>query len=244
MNNPDQILDSRSIARNGGLLTGALQDVRRKLLKGGFIVLPSDTCFSLAILPRDSNIPNLVNRILGRPQGPISLAFSDINHAWPTWVHMTPAAQQILESFTPGPVTVVCRAANALPLPFTTGPIDAPMGTIGVRIPDSIIERTVSRCTDFPITTVAIRKPDSGEPVRDLKTAIEIIKAGLAKGPSIGWMAIDGGDFYGSHSTVVDATSGSPGAAGVRLIRDGDIPFVSIEATLGYLPKATFEDWD
>jgi L-threonylcarbamoyladenylate synthase len=244
MSEPDVIFRADSLARNGGLRTGVLQDVRRKLLKGGFVVLPSDTCFSLAILPRDAQIPDLVNRILGRPPGPISLAFSDINHAWPAWVHMTPAAQQVLESFTPGPVTVVCRAADTLPLPFTSGTIDAPNATIGVRIPDSVVERQVSRCTDFPVTTVAIRNVESGEPIRDLAAAMEIVRSGVRALGNIGWLAIDGAGFYGSHSTVVDATSSLPGEAGVRLIREGDVSFADIRATLGYLPKGSFEDWD
>lgn len=243
MSKPDVVLRAESLAKNGGLRTGALQDVRRKLLSGGFVVLPSDTCFSLAILPRDAQIPDLVNRILGRPSGPISLAFSDINHAWPSWANMTPAAQQVLESFTPGPVTVVCRAADTLPLPFTAGAIHAPNATIGVRIPDSIVERQVSRCTDFPITTVAIRDVGSGEPIRELDAAIDLVRSGVRALGNIGWLAVDGGGFYGAHSTVVDATSRLPGEAGVRLIREGDVPFADIKATLAYLPKGSFEDW-
>ena len=157
MNEPDFILGREYLVRGGGLRTGALSLLMSKLLAGGFVVLPSDTSFSLATLPRDAAVHSRVNSILSRPSGPVSLAFANIPHATPAWIELSPAAAQILEKFTPGPVTVVGRAAESLPLPFFSGTIAAPNRTIGVRISDSVIERDVSRCTAYPVTTIAIR---------------------------------------------------------------------------------------
>jgi L-threonylcarbamoyladenylate synthase len=63
--------------RGGSLPGSVLENVAEIIQQGGFVLLPSDTCYSIAAQPpRSEDARRRINTLLGRTDIPISLAFS------------------------------------------------------------------------------------------------------------------------------------------------------------------------
>ena len=211
---------------SGYLPTSIIQETRRILLKGGFALLPSDTCYSLGALAIDENSRFKVNTVLRRVNEPISLAFNTYL-SLQVFVKMNNVIAALIERFTPGPFTIVCEASDAIAdafLKHTLGSLD---GTIGIRIPDSRDERDLAGSTLYPLMTVAVR--DKGKEIRDFEQAIDVVKRGIETlDEKFTWAAIplrDDGFFYPLHSTVVRVSK----MGEVKLLREGFILFSSVE---------------
>jgi L-threonylcarbamoyladenylate synthase len=238
MSRPDFIIEKSFRTEGGALATSFVQKARDKLLKRGFILLPSDTCYSLAALAADEFARKSVNAILGRPDDPISLAFPNYFSVH-RLIEVDNTTALLLEHFTPGPITVVCQAKADVSQDFLAN-IASFDRTIGVRIPDSFIEREIAASTDYPLMSVAVRD-DTGKPVQIFRDACEIVSAGTQRLGSVGWGAIEGDGFYFSHSTVVRVG----GVDKVTLLREGDLLFDHILRAVKTDHPSGFamEDW-
>jgi L-threonylcarbamoyladenylate synthase len=222
----------------GGALPGwVVQQVRSKLLSRGLVVLPSDTCYSLAALAADDETHDLLNAVLGRGFSPLSLVFPSYLRAQ-EFIEIDRLSALLFERFTPGPITIVCPATDRVPRKFLTQTIASARGTIGARISDSFPEREVAASTPYPLTTVAIREPGNGAAVRDFSRALEIVEAGTGR-LGIPWGAIAGEILYPNHSTVVEVNQNQ-----VRLLREGHIPFDTVLAAVreNPIPGSATED--
>jgi len=240
MSKPEFIVNSFHRTDGGALPTSLIQRVRSKLMRRGFVLLPSDTCYSLAALAVDEDTRRTVNSILQRKDWPISLAFSS-DLAVQQLIEVDNTAALLLEWFTPGPITLVCKAKADVSSALLCGAIGSPDRTIGVRIPDSRIERDVAASTKFPLMSVAVRDPETGETIQDFDRACQVVSSGIDRFGHVGWGALEGDGFYASHSTVV-RVGGSEGAS---LLREGDIPFEEILRVANSNNPSGFatEDW-
>lgn len=237
---PSLIIRADERTQGSSLKTKSLQILKSTLQPRGFVMLPSDTCYSLATLPNEAEAFTRTNKVLQRAKDPVSLVFTNLDDV-EKWTKLTIGSAALLEQFTPGPITVVCQAGPNVPPVFTTKGINSAQNSIGVRISDSQIEREVSNCTEYPLTTVAVRDPQTKEAVTDFDKALDIVEAGIKKAKiQIEWCAIEGGKFYNKHSTVVRVNSESNK---VELLREGDIPFTDIEKAYGMLPRRAYSDW-
>ena len=237
MQEPEFIVSASERTRGGSLNTSRILQIRVGLLRRGFVLLPSDTCYSVAALAFDKRVHDNVNIVLNRERSPISLAFSNFAKV-KDWIDLDPVTAILLERFTPGPITVVCKANLNVPIDFTTHTIGSKGRTIGVRIPDSVVEREIAGCTRYLITTVAVRNPKTGRIVQDFGQALDIVGKGMHRLGNTDWVAVEGGEFYASHSTVVQITEDR-----LKLLRQGDIPFDEIQAVSKTLPNWSLENW-
>lgn len=239
MPEPAHVVSLGDRTKTGLLRSRDITLIREQLLRGGFVLLPSDTCYSLAMVPHDKGRRDMINGILDRPEDwPMSVAFSSINSVR-RFVDLSPVAARILEAFTPGPITVVCESRpDPDVLMFVTEGIGSLDATIGVRIPDSPIEREVASCTDHPVTTVAVRDRE-GKPIRSFEQALEQVETATRLVSTPGWCAIQGDDdmFFGNHSTVVRVSGDT-----VRDMRNGDLPFDEILRATRDLPPSLREE--
>jgi L-threonylcarbamoyladenylate synthase len=219
--------------------TWVVQQARRRLLRRGFVVLPSDTCYSLAALAIDDETYDSLNSILGRPPSPVSLVFPSLLRA-SEFVELSNYAATLFERLTPGPITIVAKATHLVPAKFLSHAISSARGTIGARISDSIIERDIAASIQYPLITAAVREPATGAAVRSFDRAIEIVRKGTETCPAT-WGAIEGKITYSDHSTVIEVLDEK-----IRLIRDGHVPYSEIQETLRQHPISEFamEDWD
>jgi L-threonylcarbamoyladenylate synthase len=217
-----------------------LEMISRLLLDGGYVVLPSDTAYAIAALAVRADTQKRINKILSRPDWPLSLAFPS-HLAARKWISPNIVVDCLVEKFCPGPITIVCKAEPSLPASFFSLAISSENRTIGVRIPDSLVEREVAACTNFPITTVAIREPGGGDVITSFDKAVEIVTKGIVKvrpKDNATWCAIeaDADLVYDQHSTVVQVLDN----AGLELLRPGRLPFEEIQAAVKDLPSTAF----
>lgn len=235
MSDPQFIIRRDERTPGGSLRVRSLEAISRQLLDGGYIMLPSDTAYAIAALAVRADTQEKINKILDRPNWPLSLAFPSVLAAR-KWTSPNIVVDCLLEQFCPGPITIVCKAEPSLPASFFDRAISSADRTIGVRIPDSTIERDVAACTNFPITTVAVRKPHGGDAITSFEPALEIIRKGMRNSGSTGWCAIEDRMVYDHHSTVVQVLEHE----GVKLLREGYVPFSEIESAIRSLPASAF----
>lgn len=226
MISPSFTIKRSELTKSGSLSSLHITLIKNDLMRGAMVLLPSDTCYSLATLASSAQNFDNINLLLNRKKEPISLAFPNFSRVL-EWIEHDHVTLTLLEKFTPGPITIVCRAKMNVPEKFTTKTIGSNNRTIGVRIPDSVIERDIASCTNYLITTVAIRYPENNEVVQNFEHALEIVGNGIEKIENTYWDAIEGGTFYSNHSTVVRVVDGPEK---LKLIREGDINFNEIKA--------------
>jgi tRNA A37 threonylcarbamoyladenosine synthetase subunit TsaC/SUA5/YrdC len=213
----------------GNLLPEHLAEIRQVFQDQGFVVLPSDTAYSVAAWPRTSQTRIKINEILQRANEPLSLAFPSVAVVQ-QWTTPNDVADRLLNCFTPGPITVVRSASRLIPADFTRELIGSQNHTIGVRITDSAEERQVAGVGASPVTTVPVQyvKPDGRSPVTSFEDALTIFGERIAAiGGGALWCAIEGTIQYSRGSTVVEML-GESGSYEIK--RSGVIPDRDIHA--------------
>jgi L-threonylcarbamoyladenylate synthase len=213
----------------GNLVPEHLAEIRRVLQDQGFVLLPSDTAYSVAAWPRTGQTRTQINEMLYRANEPLSLAFPSVAIVQ-QWTTPNALADRLLERFTPGPITVVRSASRLIPADFTRELLGSLNHTIGVRIPNSAEERQVAGVGASPVTTVPVQyvRADGRSPVTSFPDALAIFGervAAIDGAPP--WCAIEGTIQYQLTSTVVEIL----GESGVcKIKRPGAIPEADIEA--------------
>lgn len=175
LNGPDDILTA-----------GEVHQIRTTLNSGGICIVPSDTCYAVAVKPLRAGATELVDRVLDRNHTKISLSFGS-QAMLERFVDLGIPEYRILDSLKRSqPVTIVAPIRETLsPEARASLPraVFSENGSLGVRLSGSIIERFLSNELDTPLTTAAINYPD-GNPVRDFHDAVEIVSAGLVRNSS------------------------------------------------------------
>ncbi|HAD97790.1 MAG TPA: threonylcarbamoyl-AMP synthase, partial [Cryomorphaceae bacterium] len=98
----------------------------------------------------------------------------------------------------PGPYTFILEASNTVPRIFKNK-----KKTIGIRIPDNTIPRTIVQELGNPIIATSVHDEDS---ILEYTTDPELI---LEKYGNVVDLVIDGGYGDNSASTVIDLTNGN-----------------------------------
>ena len=226
MDDPTVVIGRDHRDPQGRLLPEHLDPICKVLEARGFVLLPSDTSYSIAAWPHTERTRHNINALLQRPDEPISLAFPSLTVVR-RWTARNVVADRLLERFTPGPITVVRPASRLVPVQLTNEVVRSQNRTIGVRIPNSLEEQQVAGATEHPVTTVAVRNPASKAPVTLFAEAVELVRDGVAATGWAPWCAIEGRIHYARHSTVVEV-----------LGEEGDYRLIR----LGALPEATIRD--
>ena len=180
--------------------------------KGGVIAYPTDTVYGLGADPRNSEAIRRIFAIKGRESDqPILLLLSDARQVADWAESVSPAAERLMARFWPGPLTLVFPARpNVLPQ------LTAGTGTIGLRVPCSVITQGLLNAVGGALTGTSANRsggPDpknTAEVLRELGDRVDLILNG---GASIGTVP----------STVVDVAAGPP-----RIIRRGAISEVKL----------------
>jgi tRNA A37 threonylcarbamoyladenosine synthetase subunit TsaC/SUA5/YrdC len=231
MSEPSLVVRRNERDAQGNLLSYHLTEVRRILRARGFVMLPSDTAYSVATWMRVSQTRRQINELLDREKNePISLAFpsAEVVRRWTT---KNAAADHLLECFTPGPITVVRTASRLVPVAFTQELMGGLNHTMGVRIPNSAEERQVAGLGANVVTTVPVRnlKVDRRPPVTSFDEAVASIKDRVEAFDGAPWCAIEGELLYPVTSSVVEVL----GKGGnYTILRQGAIPKAEIQACI------------
>ncbi len=117
------------------------------LAAGGLVAFPTDTVYGLGADALSAAANERLFAAKGRPPDrPVPVLLADRDDA-DAVAHLDSDAKLLADAFWPGPLTLVLRALDAVPLTVTAG-----TGTVGVRVPDHPVPRALARALGRPVT--------------------------------------------------------------------------------------------
>lgn len=169
------------------------------LRDGGLVAFPTETVYGLGA---DGLNPEAVMSIFaakGRPSdNPLILHISDRRMLERIVAEIPPVAEELMQAFWPGPLTLVFRKSEAVPSEVSAG-----LATVAVRMPDHELALRLIRETGRPIAAPSANRsgrpsPTSADHVlQDLDGRIDAVLLGE---PS----------EVGMESTIVDVSGDKP----------------------------------
>jgi L-threonylcarbamoyladenylate synthase len=138
------------------LTFGEAARIADTLRRGGLAVLPTETGYMLAAAATDTVAVTKVFRVKERSLAhPMHVACASLAMAR-RFARLTPIAERLMATFTPGPLTVVVEQSDLLPTTLVTL-----NGTVGLRVPDHPATLQVVALLDQPVTATSLNR--SGE---------------------------------------------------------------------------------
>ncbi len=184
-----------------------VQKVVDILNNGGVIIYPTDTVYGIGC---DINNPKAVNRVakirgINLEKANFSFICYDLSHIADFTKNVPNDVFKLMKRNLPGPFTFVLEANNNVPKIFK-----ARKKTIGIRVPNNTIIRTLVKQLGNPILSTSIHDEDD---ILEYTTDPELIHE---KYESLVDAVIDGGYGDNEPSTVVDCS-----ADGYEILRQG-----------------------
>ncbi len=183
-----------------------IQKVVAILKRGGLIIYPTDTVYGLGCDITNTKALEKIALIKGIKLDKANFSFvcNDLSHLSEYVKQIDSPTFKLLKRALPGPYTFILPGSNNLPKAFKK------KKTVGIRIPDNTIARTLVEALGNPIVSSSIRDDDD---VLEYTTDPELI---FEKWKNLVDIVIDGG--YGDNlaSTIIDLTDDIP-----EVIREG-----------------------
>jgi L-threonylcarbamoyladenylate synthase len=192
----------------------AIKQALHILKNGGLVAFPTDTVYGVGSLVFDSKAVESIYIAKDRPiEKAIPVLIADATDMEKVGLNIPEIAYQLAARFWPGPVTCIIPKQPTLPEAVSA------TATVGVRVPDHEVARTLLRAAGpMAVTSANI----SGQP--SPSTAEEVF---AQLGNRID-LIIDGGQTPGGvPSTVVDCTSDE-----IKILREGPITLDQIKSKL------------
>lgn len=176
-----------------------LDEITTLLGRGGLVICPTDTLYAVCCDALDNRAAERLCRLKGlRPdKNRLSVICSDISQA-SGYARIGNSAFAVLRSCLPGPYTFVLPATTALPKIFRG------RRTVGVRVPDNAIARTIAHSLGHPLLATSI--DTAGLECEDI---VQPDSIAMRYTRAVDLM-VDGGLGESQPSTVVDLTGDEP----------------------------------
>jgi tRNA threonylcarbamoyl adenosine modification protein (Sua5/YciO/YrdC/YwlC family) len=183
-----------------------IQKAVKVLKNGGLIIYPTDTVYGLGCDITNNKALEKIALIKGIKLEKANFSFvcNDLSHLSDYVKQLDSPTFKLLKRALPGPYTFILPGSNNLPKAFKK------RKTVGIRIPDNNIARTLVEALGNPIVSSSIRDDDD---ILEYTTDPELI---YEKWNNLVDLVIDGG--YGDNlaSTIIDLTDNIP-----EVIREG-----------------------
>ena len=184
------------------------------LRNGGLIIYPTDTVYGLGCDITNTKALEKIARIKGVKLEKANFSFvcSDLKNL-SDYVKQTDSSTfKLLKRALPGAYTFIMQGNNNLPKDFKK------KKTVGIRVPDNLIARTIVERLGNPIVSTSIYDEDD---VIEYTTDPELI---FEKWQNLVDIVIDGGYGDNTASTVIDLSGDEP-----VVIREGkgDVDIIS-----------------
>lgn len=177
-----------------------IKRVVEALRKGGLVIYPTDTVYGLGCDITNSKALEKIARIKGVKLAKANWSFicADLSNLSDYVRQIDNATFKLLKRALPGPYTFILPGNNNLPKDFKK------KKTVGIRVPDNNIARTLVEQLGNPIVSTSIHDEDD---VIEYTTDPELIHE---KWDNLVDIVIDGG--YGDNiaSTIIDLSEGEP----------------------------------
>jgi tRNA threonylcarbamoyl adenosine modification protein (Sua5/YciO/YrdC/YwlC family) len=167
------------------------------LRKGGLVIYPTDTVYGLGCDIYNKEAVEKICRIKNIKPDKINFSFIcyDLSHISDYTLNLDTPTFKLMKRCLPGPFTFILKANNNIPKLFKNN-----KRTIGIRVPDNNIARTIVKELGNPIITTSIHHED------DVIDYITDPNAIYERYENIVDIVIDGG-IGGYHpSTIIDCT--------------------------------------
>ncbi|EDY84543.1 Sua5/YciO/YrdC/YwlC family protein, putative [Verrucomicrobiia bacterium DG1235] len=202
-----------------------LRELRKFLLFGGLVGVPTETVYGLAANAFDPEACAKIFEVKQRPANDPLICHVSGADALEDICHANPLALRLAKRFWPGPLTFVLPKKSKIPNIVTAG-----LDSVAVRCsahPD--FHRLVEQC-DFPIAA-----PSANPFAYISPTTAQHVQAGL--GSKITFILDGGSCSFGVESTILDLRD----ETNPRILRYGALPAEDIEVELGRsIEKPTF----
>ncbi|EDP95738.1 L-threonylcarbamoyladenylate synthase [Kordia algicida OT-1] len=176
------------------------------LRDGGLVIYPTDTVYGLGCDITNTKALERIARIKGIKLEKANFSFicNDLSHISDYIRQIDTPTYKILKKALPGPYTFILPGNNNLPKVFKK------KKTVGIRVPDNNIARTIVQELGNPIVSTSIYDEDD---IIEYTTDPELI---LEKWENLVDAVVDGG--YGDNvaSTIIDLSGYEP-----EVIREG-----------------------
>jgi len=183
-----------------------IEKVVKILRNGGLVIYPTDTVYGLGCDITNAKAMEKIAKIKGVKLEKANFSFvcNDLSHLSDYVKQIDTSTFKILKKSLPGPYTFILPGSNSLPKAFKK------KKTVGIRVPDNNIARTIVKVLGNPIVSTSIHDDDE---VIEYTTDPELI---FEKWQNIVDVVVDGG--YGDNlaSTVIDLTNDEP-----EVLREG-----------------------
>ncbi len=180
--------------------TKEIDKVVAVLKKGGLIIYPTDTVYGLGCDITNNKALEKIARIKGVKLEKANFSFicNDLSHLSDYVRQIDTATYKVLKRTLPGAYTFILPGNSNLPKVFKK------KKTVGIRIPDNTIARTIVKELGNPIISTSIHDEDE---LLEYTTDPELI---FEKWKDLVDIVIDGG--YGDNlaSTIIDFTDDEP----------------------------------
>ena len=183
-----------------------IDKVVKVLQSGGLVIYPTDTVYGLGCDITNTKALEKIAKIKGIKLEKANFSFvcNDLSHLSDYVKQVDTPVYKILKRALPGPYTFILPGSTNLPKSFKK------RKTVGIRIPDNNIARTIVEHLGNPIVSTSIRDEDE---VIEYTTDPELI---FEKWQNIVDVVIDGGYGDNQPSTVIDLTEDEP-----EIVREG-----------------------
>ena len=188
---------------------------------GGLVAFPTETVYGLGANGLDGEAVEKIFEAKGRPQdNPLILHVSKKSDVKPLWRHIPKQAQILMDTFWPGPLTLIAERSDVVPDAVTAG-----LSTVAVRMPADKTARLLISKAGVPIAAPSANLSGKPSPT----TAAHVLLDMDGRIPLI----LDGGPCkYGVESTVLSLI-GRP-----TILRPGAITKEMLGAVLGSVDVA------
>ncbi len=195
-----------------------LVDLAGELLASGALVaIPTETVYGLAANALDAQAVCAIFTAKGRPQdNPLIVHIADTDDLVPLVSNISPMAEQLADTFWPGPLTMILPRAKTVPAVVSAG-----LDTVAVRMPSHPIARAIIRSAGVPLAAPSANRSGSPSPtsaahvMQDMDGIIPLV--------------VDGGSCgVGVESTVISLVSDIP-----VILRPGAVTKEQLERVIG-----------
>lgn len=177
-----------------------VDEVVAVLKKGGLVIFPTDTIYGLGCDLKNNKALERLAMLKGvkLEKATFSFIFNNLSHLSDYVKQIDSPTFKILKRTLPGPYTFILPGSNTLPKVFKK------KKTVGIRIPDNNIVRSIIETLGNPIVSTSIKDEDE---VLEYITDPELI---FEKWQHLVDGVIDGGFGDNHASTIIDLTEAEP----------------------------------
>ncbi|MDD3400027.1 MAG: L-threonylcarbamoyladenylate synthase [Eubacteriales bacterium] len=189
--------------------------------KGELVAFPTETVYGLGANGLNADAVEKIFIAKGRPNdNPLILHVAKKSDVKRLWAHVPKIANVLMDTFWPGPLTLIFNRADCVPNAVTAG-----LDTVAVRMPQDKTARMLIQKSDVPIAAPSANLSGKPSPT----TARHVLEDMDGRIPLI----LDGGACkYGVESTVLSLV-GKP-----TILRPGAVTREMLEAVIGQVELA------